>query len=276
MVERDLKIRYKNSILGFFWSFINPIVTMLVLFFVFKVVMRSTIPNFTANMLAALLPYTFFQQAVLDSAHSIISGMSIMKKVYFPREIYPLSNIIANFIHLVAGLAMFFVFLVAIYARSYFVDPKTAVFALSHHVWLLPFLLVINFMMVTGFGLLAAAYNTIYEDVKYLLTIFFQILFYLCPIIYVAEQVRYSGPIPEKYKTQFYNLYMMNPFAEMVHAYRRALIEPTPWFDPETKQSYIVGIGSGKLAILAVFSVFIMWFGYRQFNKIKWTFMERP
>lgn len=274
MVERDLKIRYKNSFFGFLWSFINPIATMLVLTFVFRVIMRNPIPNFSANLLAALLPFLFIQQAVLDASQSVIQNASIMKKVYFPREIYPLAVILSNFVHLLSGMLMFYAFLVVVYLISYIKNPATAHFQFSDKFWLLPFMLLLSLTLASGLGLFFSALNTMYEDVKYILTIVFQILFYMCPVVYFAEQVAYTAPVPEKYKALFYNIYMANPVAEIVHAFRRSLLPAQP-FDVNG-HGYLVGIGAGKLLFCSVLSVLVLIGGYNYFNKVKWRFMERP
>jgi ABC-2 type transport system permease protein len=91
MVERELRIRYKNSVLGFFWSLLIPLVTVAVMTVVFKVFLKNETPNFGAYVLAAYLPFLFINQAILDSAQSVLVSLPIVKKVYFPREILPLA-----------------------------------------------------------------------------------------------------------------------------------------------------------------------------------------
>src|SRR5688572_880007 len=110
MIQRELKIRYKNSFLGFFWSLINPLITVLVMTLVFKGIMANTTPNFSSYILAAYLPFMFFQLAVLDSAQSVLGALPLVRKIYFPREILPLSLIIGNFIHLLLALLVFFLY----------------------------------------------------------------------------------------------------------------------------------------------------------------------
>src|SRR5512147_373606 len=85
MVERELRIRYKNSILGFFWSLINPLVTVAVMTVVFKYIAGNQTSNFGAYILAAYLPFMFFQLAVMDAAQSVLVALPLVKKIYFPR-----------------------------------------------------------------------------------------------------------------------------------------------------------------------------------------------
>src|SRR4051812_44855333 len=99
MVQRDLKIRYKNSALGFFWSLLNPLLTVMVMSFVLKNFMYKGTPSISAYVLVAYLPFLFFQLSVMDAAQTILVAMPLIKKIYFPREILPLASVISNFIH---------------------------------------------------------------------------------------------------------------------------------------------------------------------------------
>ncbi|MGQ9902620.1 MAG: ABC transporter permease, partial [Fimbriimonadales bacterium] len=91
LVVRELRVRYKNSVLGFFWSLLNPLATVLVMTIVFKYVMGMRIANYSAYILAAYLPWTFFQFALLDSSQTILVYMQVIRKIYFPRVLLPLA-----------------------------------------------------------------------------------------------------------------------------------------------------------------------------------------
>ena len=268
MVRRELKIRYKNSVLGFFWSLINPLVTVVVMTFVFKYIMGVSVPNYSAYILAGYLPFTFFQLALMDSAQSVLGSLQLVRKIYFPREILPLTYVIANFVHLILAIAMFFVYLAVIYIRH----PQELPFRPT--VALLPLLLLINLFLATGLSLLISALNVFYEDVKYIVQIITYLLLFLCPVMYFSEQVRYSNMFGGGGRW-VYVIYHLNPVAEMVTAYRKVLLAPQA----------VVARGGGTypalpldwrlLTITGVFSVFILWYGYRTFNKLKWRFVER-
>ena len=278
MVRRELKIRYKNSILGFLWSFINPLMTVLVMTVVFKYIIGIKTANYSAYVLAGYLPFTFFQMALMDSAQSVVGSLALIRKVYFPREILPLTNVIANFIHLLLAMCMFFVYLAAIYVINPAQSPfrMTAVF--------LPFLLILNFCLATGLGLLISALNVFYEDVKYIVGILTYLLFFLCPVMYSSEQVYYRGATTVPSHPQLvYLLYFLNPVATMVNAYRKLLLAPQPYITEQVNAhgktvalvQAPVPLSMHFLLIASLVSIFILWYGYRVFNKMKWRFVER-
>jgi len=108
MVQRELKIRYKNSKLGFLWSLLNPLITVFVMSFVWQFMNDGMVPSMTAYLLAAYLPFTFYQLCLMDSAQTILISMPLIKKIYFPREILPLASVLGNFVHFLMALVMFF------------------------------------------------------------------------------------------------------------------------------------------------------------------------
>lgn len=275
MTQRELRVRYKNSALGFLWSFINPLVTTFVMWLVFGKMLGNGVDSFAAYLLAAYLPFTFFQFAVLDSAQSILTALPIVRKVYFPREILPLATIAGNFVHLLIGYLVFFLFLFAIWAGSGF---KVSPFQATS--WLLPFLMLISLCFATGMGLLVSALNTFYEDVKYVTSVVMYLLFYLCPIVYFHETVakRLDG-------TWLFRLYMLNPQAVLSVAYRKALLAGVPVpgtiIDEKTGQVFSYKIAPSPMPWMwvgyaAVVSVLTLLLGYHVFNRMKWRFVERP
>lgn len=275
MTRRELRIRYKSSVLGFLWSFINPLVTVLVLTFVFKYVYKNPTPNFSAYVLASYLPFMFFQMAVMDSAQSVLGNLTLIKKVYFPREILPLSQVLANFVHLLLAFLMFFAYLAFIYVR----DPRSLPFQPSS--LFLPVLMLINLCLVTGLSLLVSAWNVFYEDVKYVVSIVLYLMFFMCPVMYEIERVYYSlGRIP-------YDLYVTNPESMIVVAYRKILLAPQPYVhdqlvrkgpDGNVMKQIVeapVPISWKGILVAALISIFILIYGYRTFNRMKWRFVER-
>lgn len=269
MVERELKIRYKNSVFGFLWSLIVPLVTVVVMTLVFRYFLRNETPNFSAYVLAAYLPFMFFQMALLDSAQSVLHSLPLVKKIYFPREILPLSLIISNFIHLVLALAVFFCYLLFVYVRHPVILPFR-----WDMLWL-PLLLLINFCLAAGLGLLASALNTFYEDVKYFLSVVLYITFFLCPIMYFSEDVRYSGLIPEERRELVYVLYHLNPVSMLCTAYRKVLVAPGPIVQGG-QEVPPMPLDWPLLGVTAATSVGLLLLGYHVFNRLKWRFVERP
>lgn len=269
MVERELKIRYKNSLFGFLWSLIVPLVTVVVMTLVFKYFLRNATDNFSAYVLAAYLPYMFFQLALLDSAQSVLLALPLVRKIYFPRELLPLSLIIGNFIHFVLALIVFFAYLLFVWIRH----PQVWPFRLEM-LWL-PVLLAVNLCLVTGLGLLFSALNTFYEDVKYFLSVTLYVNFFLCPVMYFSEDVRYSVLVPERYRELVYTLYHLNPIAMLCTAYRKILVAPGPILQGKERIAPMP-MDWGLFGVTALISVAVLWFGYWTFNRLKWRFVERP
>jgi lipopolysaccharide transport system permease protein len=280
MVQRDLKIRYKNSFLGFLWSLLNPLVTVATMTVVFQFILNNNTPNLGAYIFAAYLPYMFFQLCLLDSSQTILVNIQLIKKIYFPREILPLASAISNFIHFLLGLLVLFVFLIVVYI--FFPGPNgLRVWPFHSGILLLPLLLFMSFCLATGLSFLISAANTFYEDVKYIVAVILYLMFFICPVMYFSEQVYYS---PHNASHWFYRMYYMNPVATLCTAYRKAILDPQPvkvsTHSPsgQTIDAMYPPIGMDwkYIAIAFVVSVSILLIGYRVFNRLKWKFVERP
>lgn len=269
MVERELKIRYKNSFLGFLWSLINPLVTVLVMTVVFKYLMDNPTPNLSAYILAAYLPFMFFQFVLLDSAQSVLTALPVVRKVYFPREILPLAAILSNIVHFLLALGIFFLYLLVIWIRHPNVSPFT------WNVLLVLPLILINVALATGLGLLVAALNTFYEDVKYLVSVGLYLLFFLCPIMYFSENVFYSKALAGPSGQVVYVIYHLNPMAMLATAYKKVLVPSgdvyvNGQFQPPLSFDWPL------FALTVLTSLLTLVGGYAAFNRMKWRFVERP
>lgn len=268
MVQREMRIRYKNSFLGVIWSFLNPLLQVVVMSFVFNVFVRLDVPNYTAYMLAAYLPFMFFQYCVLDSAQSILYQMPLLKKIYFPREILPLATVIANFIHFLLGLIILFGWLLFAYLR----DPRVIPFQAT--TVYLPLLLTISLMLSIGAAFIVSALNTFYEDVKYIVTVLMYLMFYMCPVIYFAEQVA-NAPQSLLNGYWLHRIYHLNPLAALCHGYRKILLAPT-----DVKIGGQIATASPipwkYIGFSGLVAFCLMVFGYWLFNRLKWKFVERP
>ena len=268
MVQRELRIRYKNSALGVIWSFLNPLLQVLVMSTVFGVFMDIKVPNYTAYMLAAYLPFMFFQYSVLDAAQSILIQVPLIKKIYFPREILPLATVISNFIHLLIGFVIFFGLLLLVYIR----DPRVIPFQAT--TIYLPILLLFSFMLATGAAFIVSALNTFYEDVKYIVNVVMQVMFYLCPIIYFMESVA-NAKLNIKSDHLIFKLYNLNPLAALSHGYRKVLLAPTDVV-VHGDIAHALVMPWKYVMIAGITSFIVLIFGYWLFNRMKWKFVERP
>src|SRR4030066_602448 len=119
LIKKELKVKYRGSVLGFFWSLLNPILIMLVYSFVFSIVIKQGIPEFAIFLICALLPFNFFSNSVNYGAGSIINNANLVKKIYFPKEIIPLSIVFANLVNFFLELIVLFIIL-AIFGYKFY------------------------------------------------------------------------------------------------------------------------------------------------------------
>jgi ABC-2 type transport system permease protein len=273
VVLRELRIRYKNSYLGFFWSILNPLATVMVMTIVFKYVMGQQVQNYSAYVLAAYLPYMFFQLALLDSAQSVISQIPLLKKIYFPREILPIGSVLANFVHFLLAMVVFFIYLLGVWL----VNPGDNPFRAT--VFYLPIIVLIQLALTMGLALAISAMNTFFEDVKYMVSVGLYLLLFLSPIMYFSEQVYYANGIPEDQRGFVYTLYHLNPIAMLMTAYRKVMLDPqevTVSRDGAVLDYPYLPLDWGMVGVSAAVSVGMLIFGYWLFNRKKWQFVERP
>lgn len=275
LVERDIKVRYKNHVLGFAWSLINPLLQVAVITIVLKYVLQIDIPNYSAYIFCAFLPWSFFQLSLLDASTSLLLNERLIRKVYFPREIIPLSLVISNLIHFALATVVFFI-IMAIMPFAWY--PSTHVFdwTLQKTAVLAPVIMLIEFLLVAGLSLYVSATNVFFEDVRYLLNVGLSILYYCVPVIYFAEFLRASNQIPAQWQHIVYNLYLLNPLAALITSFRKCILPPTSFQGFKIQTTPMGPIDYGFLAIAFVTSLVIFLAGYHYFNQRKWRFAERP
>lgn len=258
LVIRDLKVRYKGSMLGFFWSLLNPLLQVATITIVFKFILDVRIPNYSAYVLCAFLPWTFLQMSLLDASASVLYHWDLVKKTYFPREILPASIVLSNLIHFILALAVFFVYLLVL---------GTPILI----TWLLvPVVVIIQLLLNLGIAFFVSCLNVFYEDIKYLMTVVLTLLFYLMPIMYLVEQIAASEKIPAVWKPFIVKFYFLNPLSLVLIAYRKLLL---PAY--HAGNIHDIPLNFWYLALSAVTSLLIFIAGYAFFNKRKWYFAER-
>ncbi len=177
LVRRNLKVRYKNSVLGFLWSLLNPLMQIGVWWLVFKVIMGMPQKDYTAQLITGFLPWLFFSQCVLDSTACVTQEMALVKKAYFPRAILPLSSLLSNLVHLalafVVAVVLFVIWRVNVNIHYWLVIPST--------------LLVATFAY--GLSAMLAAWSVLYADVKFIVNNLLGLWFFLTPVIYPIQLV---------------------------------------------------------------------------------------
>lgn len=265
LVRRDLEVRYKNSRLGFLWSIAPPLMQVVVITVVFT---RATdlakdFPSYSAYLLVAMIPWTFFNQAVLDSSQSILLMMGVIKKVDIPREIIPIANTLSNFIHFSLSWLVFFVYWWAIRRETFL--PTTP---------LVLYLMLAQLMLVAGICLFVSCLNVFYEDVKYIVTILMQLFFFTLPIIFVVEMFQLNGSRGTWWRPYALAAYRLNPLTALITGYRKVLLEPPS--AKALKGAPYLPLDYGSLVWVGVFSLATLVAGYWYFNRRKWQFVERP
>lgn len=212
LVVRDLKVRYRSSVLGFFWSWLNPLLMMTVFTVVFTVMVPNlAIPKFPVFVLCALLPWNFFSAAVTSAMNSIVHNAHLTKKVYFPREILPISTVLSNLVNFLLSLPVLFLFVVL------FSVPLTP------SLLFLPLIVLVQVAFATGVALVLSTLNVFYRDTAVIMEVVMQAWFFLTPIFYPAEllpewKTLWGVALPVRRLT-----YILNPMASIIASYRSVL-----------------------------------------------------
>ncbi|MGA7731933.1 MAG: ABC transporter permease, partial [Chloroflexia bacterium] len=214
LVARDLKVRYKHSFLGFFWSLLNPLLLTAVFTFVFSQILPDQArPMFNVYFLCALLPWTWCATAVTGSLASIVGNGHLIKKVYFPREMLPVSVVISTMINCVLSIPALLFFMI-FFRPEELAGPFSAACTtacINAHLLFLPVLLVSEMFFLLGLGMIVASLNVFFRDTSILVEVGLQAWFFLTPIIYDAKL------IAKQYTTL---LYYVNPMASIIANFR--------------------------------------------------------
>lgn len=212
LTKRDIKVRYKQTVLGGLWAIIQPVFTMIVftLFFGRLAKMPSDGIPYPIFVYAGLLPWTYFANALSASGNSLVGNANLITKVYFPRLIVPGSASLAGlFDFLIASLV-----LVAMMIYYHFLPGAAIIY--------LPFLVVLTFMCAVGAGLWLSALNVAYRDIRYVIPFLIQLWLFVSPVIYPVTIVE------EKYRW----LLALNPMGGVISAYRASILghQSVDWF----------------------------------------------
>ncbi|PIR59075.1 MAG: phosphate ABC transporter permease [Candidatus Pacebacteria bacterium CG10_big_fil_rev_8_21_14_0_10_56_10] len=202
LTQRDIKARYKQSIIGYAWIILNPLSQILVYTFVFSIVFRfpTDIP-YPVFLFAGLLPWIFMQNSVMAATNSLVNSAALLKKVQFPREVIPYAAVGSKLIDLLFSWVIFAVLLM-------FFGVKLAATS-----WLILPLLVIQLLLTVGISLIGAAANLFYRDSQYLINLLLLLWLYMSPVVYPVSMV----------PPQFLWYYKLNPLVGILEGYRSAL-----------------------------------------------------
>jgi lipopolysaccharide transport system permease protein len=212
LVLRELKARYKNSVLGFVWSLLNPLGMMLVFTIVFGVLLpNNTIVKYPIFLLCGLLPWNFFSASVMGGTNSIVDNSNLVKKVYFPREALPIANTFSNLVNFLLAFIVLFVALIVF--RSNF----------SPWLWLLPAVIAIQVCFTLGIVFFLSTLNVFYRDTIIIMDVVMLAWFFLTPVFYSAELLP-ATLVVSGYIIDVQRLYyILNPMASIINMYRDLL-----------------------------------------------------
>lgn len=245
LVVRELKARYRGSVLGFFWSFLNPLLLLLVYSFVFTTVIDrgdlAGLEPYAVFLFCGLLPWTWFSSSLNESAGTLIVNANLIKKVVFPVETLPVATVLSNLCHFLFGLPILFGFL------AYHEIPLRA----ADLIWF-PAVVAVQLCLTLGLAMLLAALTVHFRDVRDLLANGLTLWFFASPILYEMSAV------PPDVRA----VMTLNPFAHLAISYQEILFHEGPF--GHRKQLLAVAAGSAGLFVL----------GYWFFDRLRDSFAE--
>lgn len=257
LTRKELKVKYKSSVLGILWSTLNPLMYLVVFFVVFNYFLRSGIPDFHIYLLSGLLSWTFFSTALAGATGSVVGNGPLVTKVAFPREILPLAAVGSSLIN------FFFQFVVLVAVMLAF----TYAF-LGPNLILLPFALAVLLVFTVAIGFATSAFNVRYRDTGHLVELALLAWFWLTPVIYPATLVLDRGPLA-------WRIYQLNPLVTITMGFQRALYGPRRLPDgrgvlPDPGISWY----TVRLGLVGLASVVLLYLTWRLFYRRSGDFAE--
>lgn len=227
-VNKEIRGKYKGSFLGILWSFVNPLLTTLVYAIVFPFILKNTEPNYVTFIVIGILPWTYFTTTIMQGTTSILMNAGIVKKVYFPREILPISVNTSGLINFLISCLIIFIFLIF------------SGIGFSSYIIFLPLILLAQYLFQQGIIFITSAINVYVRDAEYIINFILNMLFYVTPIIYSASLFENSI---------FAWIIKINPMSTIITCYRDILYYQSM---PHIKSLIAVILGSFILFIVGL------------------------
>lgn len=202
LIQRDLRGRYKGSVLGFAWTFLNPLLQLMVYTVVFSVIMRSGIKDYYLFLFVALIPWIFFSASLTGGASCIWTQKELVKKIYFPREVLPISHVTCQLVNMLLSFIVVFAALI--------VSGKGV------RIELLPYLIpviFVEYLLALGIAFVTSSLTVYFRDLEHILGVVALAWQFLSPIMYSIDDV------PERWR----GIFMLNPMSSVIIAYRDIL-----------------------------------------------------
>lgn len=238
-VKKEIRGKYKGSILGVLWSFINPLLMVLVYAIVFPYIMKIETPNYLIFLICGVIPWNFFTTCLSQGTTTITNNANLIKKVYFPREILPISVVTSGIINFLISCVIILVFVLG------------SGIGLSWHLIFLPLIVLIQYIFTLGLVFVLSSINVYIKDAEYIVNFVTMLLFYATPVLYTTEL--FNGAILWIFK--------LNPMAHLINAYRDVF--------------YVHQIPNlTNLSILFVLSINFVIIGQKIFKRLEKRFAE--
>ncbi len=238
-VQKEIRGKYKGSFLGVLWSFLNPLLMVLVYALVFPYIMRMNVPNYLIYLITGVIPWNFFTTCITTGCNCVWINGGIIKKVYFPREILPISVVVAGLINFLISCVIILIFTIF------------GGIGISIQLLWLPLIAIIQSALSLGLLFVLSAINVYVRDIEYLVAFLLNLLFYATPILYTASM------FPSKVRWILY----LNPMSSIVDAYRSIFY-------------YKVMPNLTSLVLVGILSFIILIIGYIIFRKLEKGFAE--
>jgi lipopolysaccharide transport system permease protein len=239
LTQKDLKVRYKSSILGYLWSVAHPLAFAVVFYVAFKVIVKIPVENYALFLICGLFPWQWFANSVNAAPMIFLGNAPLIKKVNFPRNILPLTIVLQDMIHFILAIPVVILFL--------FFSGKT-----PSLLWFvgIPTLIVAQLLLVYGTCLMIASLNLFFRDLERLTTIFMTVLFYVTPVFYPETMV----PL------RFQGVLKLNPLVPLVINWRNLLLEGTLELE--------------NLLLSLCYGIVFLVLGFFVYRKLSWRFAE--
>lgn len=238
-VKKDVRGKYKNSVLGILWSFLNPLLQIAVYALVFPLIAKSNEANYTVFICCGLIPWNFFSSAIARSSFTMIENGNIIKKVYFPREILSISVVTSEMINFIISTVIILAFVLGFGL------------GVTKYVILYPLIVLVEYILLIGISFFVSSITVFFRDLQHFITVILQLLFYATPIVYSASV------IPEGFKW----ILKYNPMTYIIEAFRNIFYYQKM---PDIK----------SLVIVLVISIVLCIVGYLFFSKLQKKFAE--
>ena len=231
LVRRELRGRYKGSVLGFLWTYINPLCQVIVYSVVFSVIFRINIEKFYLYLIIGMMPWTFFASSVQGGSTCIRAQADMVKKIYFPREVIPISYVTSTFVNM---LLSFIIVFLAVMVSGYGMNLQV--------IGYLPVIMLIQYIFVLGLALMVSSITVYFRDLEQIISVLMMAWIYVTPIMYNIDYV------PEAFR----NYIVMNPMTPIVEVYHQILYyRITP-----TRNYLLLACGAGLVSFVSGAFVF--------------------